>query len=180
MEHSGELGDGVLALDCWAGQWPSDLYCPGTKEGRVVGPIQAWGCESLNIALEPPDYTDGFQQPRILDTCPALPYGQHLIALNSPSQALSTFSPKNDWSYRGQGRPWGQRDTVAGTKQADVFYLEIVQPLVKHCTHYLKTRAQGSGSKEGDGFTISTLWLLGQPGITGYVVLYRKGTRERG
>ena len=79
--------------------------------------------------------------------------------MNSPSQALLTFSLKNDWSYTGQGRPWGQRDRVAGTKQADVFYLEIVQPLVKQCTHYLKTRAQGSGSKEGDGSTISALWL---------------------
>lgn len=62
--------------------------------------------------------------------------------------------------------PGGQRDTVAGTKQAVVLYLENVlcqnQLLVKHCAHYLKTRPQGSGSKEGDGYTVSALWLLGR------------------
>lgn len=44
------------------------------------------------------------------------------------------------------------RETVTGSKQADIFYLESVlspnQLLVKHFEHYLKTRPPESGFKD--------------------------------
>ena len=94
MKSSGEPGGRALVLGCGASQRQRSSPLHLDQGGQSCWSRSSLGCESPSAALEPPEHTDVFQQPRILGARPALPRGQYLQSLNATLTAFIKFLSK--------------------------------------------------------------------------------------
>lgn len=111
MKSSGDPGGGALVLGCGASQRQRSPPLHLDQGGQSCWSRSSLGCESPSAALEPPEHTDVFQQPRILGAWPAVPCGQYLQRLNATLTAVIKFLSKGRLELRRARQAPGDRET---------------------------------------------------------------------